>query len=93
MADTWFESYSRHACHEDGCAIQSNNPSSVHFPDVQCGSLVPLINVAYTSWLPGAMSPKVRSLFESSSAMRIMEGPQGSGVNSKTVASQEPAFC
>jgi hypothetical protein len=54
MADTWFESYSRHACHEDGRAIQSNNPSSVHFPDVQCGFLVPLINVAYTSWLPGA---------------------------------------
>jgi len=38
---TCVEANTCHACREDGCAIQSSNPSSVYFPNVLCGSLAP----------------------------------------------------
>jgi hypothetical protein len=44
----------RRSCHDDYCVIQPDIPSSVHFPDVPCGSLAPLISTAFTSWLRGA---------------------------------------
>ena len=47
------ESNTCHAYHEDGRAIQPNNPSSVHFPAVSCGLWRRLTGVAYTSWLLG----------------------------------------
>jgi len=50
------------SCHDDYCVIQPDIPSGVHFPDVPCGSLAPLISTAYTSWLRGAKEEsKVRS--------------------------------
>jgi hypothetical protein len=77
-----------HTCHEDGCAIQPNIPSSVHFPDVLCGSLAPLIGRSLhflATWRKGG---KVRSLW---SMTRVTEGAQGSGLNSKMAASRKLA--
>ena len=84
----------RRSCHDDDRVIQPNNPSSVHFPDVPCGSLAPQIDVAYTSWLPGAKEEsKGQGPFASSSVMRVTEEPQGSGLELQTGRAQELATC
>jgi len=84
----------RRSCHDDYRVIQPDIPSSVHFPDVSCGSLAPLISTAYTSWLLGAKEEsKDPESLPSSSAMRVAEQAQASGLNSKMFASQEFATC
>ena len=58
---TWIESNICHACHEDGRAIQQTTHPVFTSQTSTCGSLAPLIDVAYTSWLPGAKDECQRS--------------------------------
>jgi len=74
----------RRSCHDDYCVIQPDIPSSVHFPDVPCGSLAPLISTAFTSWLRGAKEEsKGPKRLASSSVMRVTEKAQASGLKAK----------
>jgi hypothetical protein len=84
----------RRYCHDDDGVIQPDIPSGVHFPDIPCGSLAPLISAAYTSWPIGAKEEsKGPESLASSSLMRVTEGAQASGLNSRMVASPAIATC
>jgi hypothetical protein len=86
------ESKYRRYCHDDYGVIQPNIPSSVYFPDIPCGSSAPLISTTYTSWLIGAKEEsKDPELLASSSV--VTEEAEGSGLNSKMVASPGIAAC
>jgi hypothetical protein len=89
-----------HACHEDGCAIQPNNPTSVHFPDVSCGLWRRLTRrslYVLATWRKGGV--RRFSVFEgpasleSSSVTRCYARAQASGLSSKMAASQELTAC
>jgi hypothetical protein len=82
----------RRYCHDDDGVIQPDIPSSVYFPDVLCGSSAPRIGTAYTSWLIGAKEESKDPESLASSSV-VTEEAEGSGLNSRMVASPGIATC
>jgi hypothetical protein len=78
-----------HTCHEDGCAIQPNIPSSVHFPDVlRFFSAADQAQPTRLGYLAQRRSPSPTP-FGYSSMTPVTEGAQGSGLNAKIAGSRK----
>jgi hypothetical protein len=92
----WYRvEYLSRACSEGSCAIQPNNPSSVHFPAVPCGSFAPLDRRAQPillGYLAQRRSPKVQGLWSVHRRCMSRKGPR-IRFELKMAVSRELATC